>query len=102
MLERDGVIDKDAARTLDERVRDIEKALRDDDPEKVAEETDKLVEDYDKAVAGRCDPAGRRGRGSTRCSPTSRTPWTTSSPGSAYARALSRTSASANRQWPGE
>ena len=49
-LGRDGVLDKDVAKNLDERVRDIEKALRDDDPQKVGEERDKLVEDYDKGV----------------------------------------------------
>jgi eukaryotic-like serine/threonine-protein kinase len=57
VLERDGVIDKDAAKTLDEGVRDVEKALRDDDPEKVAEERDKLVEDYDKGVQDGTIPA---------------------------------------------
>ena len=49
-VERDGLVDKDAAKRLDDVVRDIERALRDDDPEKVAEEADKLVEEYDKAV----------------------------------------------------
>ena len=57
MLERDGVIDKDAAKTLDGRVRDVQKALRDDDPEKVSEERDKLVEDYDKGVQDGSIPA---------------------------------------------
>ena len=49
-LEQDGTIDKDTAKMLDDRVRDIDKALREDDPEKVADETDKLVEEYGKAV----------------------------------------------------
>ncbi len=57
VLERDGVIDKDAAKTLDGRVRDVQKALRDDDPEKVSEERDKLVEDYDKGVQDGSIPA---------------------------------------------
>ena len=47
---RDGLVDRDTAKKLDDAVRDIEKALREDDPEKVSEETDKLVEEYDKAV----------------------------------------------------
>jgi hypothetical protein len=50
-LQRDGVLDNDTAKMLDDRVRDIEGALRDDEPDKVADETDKLVEEYDKAVA---------------------------------------------------
>ena len=57
VLERDGVIDKDAAKTLDGRVRDVQKALRDDDPQKVSEERDKLVEDYDKGVQDGSIPA---------------------------------------------
>jgi serine/threonine-protein kinase len=56
-LERDGVIDKDVAKTLDDRVRDVEKALREDDPEKVSEERDMLVEDYDKGVQDGTIPA---------------------------------------------
>ena len=50
VLERDGVLDKDAAKTLDDGVRNVRKALRDDDPQKVSDETDKLVQDYDKGV----------------------------------------------------
>jgi len=57
VLERDGVMDKDAAKTLDGRVRDVQKALRDADPEKVSEERDKLVEDYDKGVQDGSIPA---------------------------------------------
>ncbi len=49
-LQRDGVIDNDIAKTLDDRVRDIQQALRDDEADKVVDETDKLVEEYDKAV----------------------------------------------------
>ena len=49
-LQRDGVIDNDTAKTLDDRVRDIQQALRDDEVEKVVDERDKLVEEYDKAV----------------------------------------------------
>ena len=56
-VERDGLVDKDAAKRLDDVVRDIERALRDDDPEKVAEEADKLVEEYDKAVQEGAIPA---------------------------------------------
>ena len=50
VLERDGVLDKNAAKTLDDGVRNIRKALRDDDPQKVSDERDKLVQDYDKGV----------------------------------------------------
>jgi eukaryotic-like serine/threonine-protein kinase len=49
-LEREGLLDRDTGKTLDDRVRDIRQALREDDPEKVSEETDKLVEEYTKAV----------------------------------------------------
>jgi eukaryotic-like serine/threonine-protein kinase len=56
-LAADGTIDKDAAKTLDERVRDVEKALRQGDAEKVSEETDKLVEDYRGLVADGGIPA---------------------------------------------
>jgi serine/threonine-protein kinase len=49
-LEGEQLITQDAAKSLNERVRDIEKALRQDDPEKVADETDKLVEEYTKSV----------------------------------------------------
>ena len=49
-LERDGTLDNDSAKTLDDRVRDIRQALRDDEQDKVVDETAKLVEDYDKAV----------------------------------------------------
>ena len=49
-LQRDGVIDNDIAKTLDDRVRDIQQALRDDEVEKVVDERDKLVEEYGKAV----------------------------------------------------
>ena len=49
-VERDGLVERDTAKKLDDVVRDIEKALREDAPEKVSEETDKLVEEYDKAV----------------------------------------------------
>ena len=57
MLQRDGTIAQDTAKTLDDRVRDIEKALREDDPQKVSAETDKLVEEYDKAVQAGDVPA---------------------------------------------
>jgi eukaryotic-like serine/threonine-protein kinase len=50
VLERDGVLDKNAAKTLDDGVRNIRKALRDGDPQKVSDERDKLVQDYDKGV----------------------------------------------------
>ena len=50
VLERDGVLEKDAAKTLDDGVRNVEKALREDDPQKVSDERDKLVQDYDKGV----------------------------------------------------
>ena len=49
-LQRDGTLDNDSAKTLDDRVRDIRQALRDDEQDKVVDETAKLVEDYDKAV----------------------------------------------------
>jgi serine/threonine protein kinase len=64
-LERDGTLDKDTAKALDDKVRDVEKALRQDDPQKVSEATDKLVEEYDnrvqdgsvgQAAADRLDP----------------------------------------------
>ena len=50
-LQRDELLDQDTAKTLDDIVRDIEKALREDEPDTVAAETDKLVEEYGKAVA---------------------------------------------------
>ena len=50
VLQRDGVLSQDAAKSLDDRVRDVEKALREDDPEKVTKATDKLVEEYTKGV----------------------------------------------------
>ena len=56
-MERDGLVDRDTAKKLDDIVRDIEKALREDDPQKVSEETDKLVEEYDKAVQEGAIPA---------------------------------------------
>ncbi|HSO63478.1 MAG TPA: serine/threonine-protein kinase [Ornithinibacter sp.] len=49
-LQREGLLDQDTAKKLDDIVRDIDKALRDDDPQKVSTETDKLVEEYGKAV----------------------------------------------------
>jgi len=49
-LARDGVLDRDVTKNLDERARDVEKALRDDDPQKVDEARDKLVEEFDKGV----------------------------------------------------
>ena len=61
-VERDGLVDKDAAKKLDDVVRDIERALRDDDAEKVSEETDKLVEEYDKAVQEGTVPADAAAR----------------------------------------
>jgi len=48
--DRDGALDKNAAKTLDDGVRNLRRALRDGDSQKVTEETDKLVEGYDKAV----------------------------------------------------
>ena len=57
VLQRDGTIGQDTAKTLDDRVRDIEQALREDDPQKVSAETDKLVEEYDKAVQAGDIPA---------------------------------------------
>ena len=48
--DRDGGLDKDAAKTLDDGVRNLRRALRDGDSQKVSEETDKLVEGYDKGV----------------------------------------------------
>ena len=50
-LRRGDVLDNDTAKTLDDRVRDIDNALGDEDPQKVADETEKLREDYDKARA---------------------------------------------------
>ena len=49
-VEADGLVDKDAAKKLDEGVRNLEKALRDGDPQKVSDARDKLVQDYDKGV----------------------------------------------------
>jgi eukaryotic-like serine/threonine-protein kinase len=49
-LGRDGQLERDTAKTLDDRVREVRQALREDDPEKVSEETDKLVEEYGNAV----------------------------------------------------
>ena len=48
--DRDGGLDKNAAKTLDDGVRNVRRALRDGDAQKASEETDKLVEGYDKAV----------------------------------------------------
>ena len=48
--DRDGALDKNAAKTLDDGVRNLRRALRDGDSQKVSEETDKLVEGYDKGV----------------------------------------------------
>jgi serine/threonine-protein kinase len=50
VLTRDGTLDQKAAKTLDNRVRDIEKALREGDPQKVSDARDKLVDDYGKGV----------------------------------------------------
>jgi serine/threonine-protein kinase len=50
VLERDGVLDKGAAKTLDQGVRSIEKALRAGDARQVSDETAKLTADYDKGV----------------------------------------------------
>ncbi|GAA4402731.1 hypothetical protein GCM10023168_13590 [Fodinibacter luteus] len=59
VLQRDDVVDRDTAKTLDDIVRDIERALREDDAGKVADETDKLVEEYGKAVeSGAIPPEG--------------------------------------------
>jgi len=49
-LERAGVLDKDVAKTLDEGVRDVDKALREGEQENVSEEADALVQDYDEGV----------------------------------------------------
>jgi serine/threonine-protein kinase len=46
----DGLVDKDAAKKLDDGVRALEKALRDGDPQKVSDARDKLVQDYDQGV----------------------------------------------------
>jgi hypothetical protein len=81
VLERDGVIDKDPQdpRRRGARRREGAAGRR---PGEGAEERDKLVEDYDKGVQDGTIPR-MPPRGSTRCSPTSTTPWTTSSAGRA-------------------
>jgi hypothetical protein len=49
-LQQDGTLGKDVAKTLDDRVRDVEKALRQDDPQAVSAATNALVEEYDNHV----------------------------------------------------
>ena len=50
MQDRDGGLDKNAAKTLDDGVRNIRRALRDGDAQKVLRRTPKLAQGYDKAV----------------------------------------------------
>ena len=59
-VERDGLVDKDAAKKLDDVVRDIERALRDDDPEKVVGGDRQARRGVRQGRAGGRDP-GRRG-----------------------------------------
>lgn len=49
-LQQDGTLDKDVAKTLDTRAKDVEKALRQDDPQAVSAATNALVEEYDNHV----------------------------------------------------
>ena len=50
VLERDGLLEKNAARTLDDGVRNIRKALRDETRRRCPRRRDKLVQDYDKGA----------------------------------------------------
>ena len=68
VLERDGVLDKNAAKTLDDGVRNIRKALRDGDPQKVSDETRQARAGLRQGRAGRHDHPGGDRRSSTRCS----------------------------------
>ena len=50
-LDREKVLEKDAAKTVDENLRELDKALREDDSGALADARDALVEDYRDAVA---------------------------------------------------
>ena len=50
-LQRAGTLDQDAAKNLDDKVRDVEKELRDDNPQGVQEKADAVSEELQKGVA---------------------------------------------------
>ncbi|WP_299445289.1 serine/threonine-protein kinase [uncultured Phycicoccus sp.] len=64
-LQQEDVIDKDGAKTVEDPLKDVDKALREDDQEALVEARDSLLEDYREAVDEGVIPA----EGSARLDP---------------------------------